>query len=431
MVKDVRDVSYGVEADIEISKGRIKGLARIKIWGPSKSSKGKNKCTIILTKYPHSDGKYVTMLSRKVVKPLLDLYLKGEGWKSIMTKINKTNRDRIQCTKCEKSFWKVYIKTHVAKMHDSSCYICEKRFDSIDELKLHKTDIHSQAANDIVKEVTQEEDISNSLFHNNNEFTCKECNLQFKTNLKRLEHNENRHIQDNWPDSGTKRDLSMIKTTSVSEPKKKKTANELEMKERSDNMDRKILEKRKKDEMDEMLEKKILEENKRQKEIKESLENKKKNMKKSSEVRQPQKQVIVLPENVKELPEIVKRKCPDSKEYFVIGDGACCLNCLAAWIFLDPKEGPTLGRDLNTHIAEYRPYYKNKLSFPLTITNGGGERQVFEEGEEDKFFDTLVTSSAASYMWRESHDMIAVSNFTNMEVEVIVYDQKILKSGVF
>ena len=68
----------------------------------------------------------------------------------------------------------------------------------------------------------------------------------------------------------------MIKTTSVSEPKKKKTANALEMKERSDNMDRKILEKRKKDEMDEMLEKKILEENKRQKEIKESLENKKK-----------------------------------------------------------------------------------------------------------------------------------------------------------
>ena len=147
-------------------------------------------------------------------------------------------------------------------------------------------------------------------------------------------------------------------------------------------------------------------------------------MKKSSEVRQPQKQVIVLPENVKELPEIVKRKCPDSKEYCVIGDGACCLNCLAAWIFLDPKEGPTLGRDLNTHIAEYRPYYKNKLSFSLTITNGGGERQVFEEGEEDKFFNTLVTSSAASYMWRESHDMIALSNFTNMEVEVIVYDQK-------
>ena len=43
VVKDVRDVSYGVEADIEISKGRIKGLARIKIWGPSKSSKGKQQ----------------------------------------------------------------------------------------------------------------------------------------------------------------------------------------------------------------------------------------------------------------------------------------------------------------------------------------------------------------------------------------------------
>ena len=106
------------------------------------------------------------------------------------------------------------------------------------------------------------------------------------------------------------------------------------------------------------------------------------------------------------------------------GDGACCLNCLAAWILLDPTQGPALARDLNTHIAEYRPYYKDKLSFPLTITMAGGERRVFEEGEENTFFDTLVSSPEASYMWRESHDMIALTNFTKMPVEVIVHDQE-------
>ena len=159
VVKDVREVSYEVEADIEISKGRTKGLAGIKIWGPSKSAKGnKNKCTIIVTKYPHYDGKYVTLLSKKGVKPLLDLYLKGEGWKSIVTKIKNASKDRIQCTKCDKSFGKAYIKTHIAKMHDSSCNICDQKLEGVDALKIHKTETHSQAAIDIVKEVTQEKE---------------------------------------------------------------------------------------------------------------------------------------------------------------------------------------------------------------------------------------------------------------------------------
>ena len=41
--------------------------------------------------------------------------------------------------------------------------------------------------------------------------------------MGRLEHNEKLHIHDNWPDSGSKRDMSMIKTSSVLEPKKKKS----------------------------------------------------------------------------------------------------------------------------------------------------------------------------------------------------------------
>ena len=134
--------------------------------------------------------------------------------------------------------------------------------------------------------------------------------------------------------------------------------------------------------------------------------------------------VYKLPDNVKELPPLVKCKYPNSREFCVIGDGACCLNCLAAWILLDPKEGPKLGRDMNTHIAEYRRYYKEKISFPLTVTLAGGEIKVFQEGDEDNFFDTLVSSPEASYIWRESHDMLALANFTKMDVEVIVYDQE-------
>ena len=95
---------------------------------------------------------------------------------------------------------------------------------SVDALKIHKTETHSQAAIDIVKEVTQEKEESNvweNLEIKANEFDCIQCNLQFKTNLDRLDHKKTKHINDNWPDSGSKKDLSMIKTSSISKPKKK------------------------------------------------------------------------------------------------------------------------------------------------------------------------------------------------------------------
>ena len=126
-----------------------------------------------------------------------------------------------------------------------------------------------------------------------------------------------------------------------------------------------------------------------------------------------------------ELPPEVRHMYDDSKEYHVSGDGACCLNCLAAWIYLNVKEGPALSRDLNTHMGEYREYYKDKISFPLTITLAGGERRIFDVGEEDIFFDTLVASPDVTYMWRGCADLIAIANLTKMDIEVVVYDQTI------
>ena len=82
VVKDARNISYGMEADVEISIGRMKGLASVKIWGPSKSPNSKNKCSIMISKYSkNSDPKFATTLSRKIIRPLLESYLKGKGWK--------------------------------------------------------------------------------------------------------------------------------------------------------------------------------------------------------------------------------------------------------------------------------------------------------------------------------------------------------------
>ena len=148
----------------------------------------------------------------------------------------------------------------------------------------------------------------------------------------------------------------MVKTSSVVEPKKKKAANETDIKERSDNMDKNILEKRKRDEISHELEMKLLTEKKAQEDVAElERKNKKKlqntSQNKDSDIIKSPNLLAGLPANVKELPPLIRCIYPHCNEYIVPGDGACCLNCLAAWIYLDAKQGPALSRDFNTHIA--------------------------------------------------------------------------------
>ena len=155
VIKDVRNISYGIEADVEILTDKNKGLAKIKIWGPSKSAKQKQKCSINITKYPHYDGKWATILSRKIIKPLLDSFLKGEGWKTVMKK-EKVSNEKVTCNECDKSFGKRYIETHREKMHNLSCNICDIKFVGGSKLKSHMTEVHSKAVIEITKEVIKE-----------------------------------------------------------------------------------------------------------------------------------------------------------------------------------------------------------------------------------------------------------------------------------
>ena len=413
VVKDAREVSYGMEFDIEISGARMKGLAKVQIWGPSTK---KNSCTIIISKYHKSDPTFATKLSRKIIKPLLESYLKGNGWKDIITKSSKVNKDKVQCNSSKKFFGNQYLKTHMVKMHNHTCVACKDTFKSKENLNHHKSQAHSQVENKAQTKTVKEEVVIRNL---RNSYTFKQCNIKFQTKMELFAHNEKTHIHDNWPDSGSKQDFSMVKTSSVSEPKKKKAAEEEVMMERSNNMDKKILDKRKKEELEEMLRYKEIQEQKRKEEVNSEIEKKRKKKEKekyTKEIEQVNEETK-LPPNVKELPPCVKSLYPDCVQFCVAGDGACCLNCLAAWILLDASLGPQLGRDLNTHLAEYREYYINKLSFPLTITIAGGEMKVFDVGEENDFFDMLVTSPEASFMWRGSADITGLTNFTKMKEE--------------
>ena len=115
-------------------------------------------------KFSSCDEKFAKMLSRKIVKPLLDLYLKGVGWKSlikneIIKKEKVPDQEKTICSHCEKLFGKGYIKKHVEKMHIVPCNICDKRFKTLTDMNNHSKLTHSQAAIEIVHEVLKTKNI--------------------------------------------------------------------------------------------------------------------------------------------------------------------------------------------------------------------------------------------------------------------------------
>ena len=84
-----------------------------------------------------------------------------------------------------------------------------------------------------------------------------------------------------------------------------------------------------------------------------------------------------------------------------------------------------MGRDLNIFIASYRDHWQPLLEFPMDIVIGvGGKRVRFKKGEEDGFFDTLdlVFSQEMSFMWSNGFDIQALTDMTNISIEVTLFD---------
>ena len=84
-----------------------------------------------------------------------------------------------------------------------------------------------------------------------------------------------------------------------------------------------------------------------------------------------------------------------SEEYVVKGDGPCLHRTTAAHITGDEEDGPQKARNLNKHLSNYTPWYKEKIcgNFPLTITS-------------DQYFDWLQESREAAYKWSSCVDVM-------------------------
>jgi hypothetical protein len=129
-----------------------------------------------------------------------------------------------------------------------------------------------------------------------------------------------------------------------------------------------------------------------------------------------------------ELPKIVGFCLPEHKNsrmHITLGDGSCCLRCVAAHLEQNGEKGPTYSRNLNKHMSHHRGEYRKKMSFPKIVYKGRGQMKTTfgdTEAEIDRFFDWLGSNEDATFLWRESADMIAISNYYNMEIEVVKID---------
>ena len=124
-VLDSRMNGNGNEIDIEIVEKGNRGIAVLKLYGPSLK---KDKNVVMINKNKESDAKYVTILAEKVIKPLMKTFLDEECATDTDEKNENTNfvtvRGKelkiLKCPHCEKTSHSASgLKGHVTKMHSS------------------------------------------------------------------------------------------------------------------------------------------------------------------------------------------------------------------------------------------------------------------------------------------------------------------------
>ena len=208
-VLDCRKMNHGNEYDVEVSKEKERGIAVLKIFGPN----GKKEHTIMINKSKKHDVKFVELLAIDVIKPLLDRFGSGDGWKSfVKTAPNQSdNLKKVHnCHICKKGLCtEKNLKNQLEKIHGVSeafiCKLCAFKTESeidfknhdmkIDDTGVDLMDIDSRNEKDGNKRNRNNSDSSNPIsfppmkqihkyfLHQPVPFDCVACNISKKPHL--------------------------------------------------------------------------------------------------------------------------------------------------------------------------------------------------------------------------------------------------------
>lgn len=116
-VSNSKAIPHGIERDVSISKESHTGKAKLAIY--EQNLKKKN-ISMVVKKAKESDEKFIEILAKEVIKPMIDLFIKGQGWAGIIDCQNEV-KTKIQCDLCGKEFVTVKnVQVHKKKFHEQN-----------------------------------------------------------------------------------------------------------------------------------------------------------------------------------------------------------------------------------------------------------------------------------------------------------------------
>ena len=124
-----RKVGVALEIKVEMLIKGESGIAMLKLYGPY-SQQDKKDNVIMISKVKHNDEKYVTILAKQVIKPLILSFQKEENVKEteapttpIVNSVSVKGKkiELLKCPYCDKtSYSSPGLKGHVTKMHQKN-----------------------------------------------------------------------------------------------------------------------------------------------------------------------------------------------------------------------------------------------------------------------------------------------------------------------
>ena len=401
-IVDVRKQGLSTELVVEVTDSKGGGGGIISIWGPNKNGNS----TVMVKKIKEYEDRFVKIIATEIVQPILDCFIAGEG--------------------SENLFKKTTEKTIGNLKDDNFCDMCDKYFVSEKNLQVHVTRFHTLNAESNSKKKFKSEQSEFTPIKNDSKLTITEMieGFQCDTCIKKFDAREKLNVH---MDECHKKSDRFHKTVTLTPAKSSDiidlSATLEEMPEDIEiilkNLETKSFEERRVD--DQMMD--------TEEENVDSLEkeanyiegvDEKEETKEETHKSKRLNDLDSLPTNLTEIPTVFKAFVNDGDMMMKVdGDGLCGINCGAAHIFGDPREGRKFRKVINRHIVDRWAFYRNKISFDPPY-----ERQVGVKGDFVVFTEPLqylhfLQTQEANLLWTDFEELKAMSNLYQMSITVL------------
>ena len=175
----------GVELEIEVAivEKVNKGLAIIKLYGPSKTK----EYVVTASRSKGNSPKFVVVLAEKILKPVMGEYLTEDEGISVKDKLNTKNTVTVKgekvnlhkCPHCEKTSYSMPgLKCHITKMHHEVHQLIDAEKQDESPMETDQDNLPQDKHDDIISE--EADKIVNHLINDIISLSDKECDSTMK-----------------------------------------------------------------------------------------------------------------------------------------------------------------------------------------------------------------------------------------------------------